>query len=154
MTLLLVTNGLGIPARPMVGYLADRRVGPINMFICTTLVLGGVFYTWIAVSSRAGMYAFAAALGLATGAAQGIFVGSLASLTHDPRKMGTRFGMACTIMALAVLSGPPTAGAIVDRMGGSYLGAQLWAGTVTVLGAATVAAARWWVTGWRLKVKV
>lgn len=146
-----------MPVRPLVGFLADLRTGPINMFACTTFILGLVLYAWIGVGvndSRVASYVFAAFFGAACGMAQGIFVGALASLTRDPRKMGTRFGMCCTIVAFAVLSGPPTAGAILDRLHGRYLGAQLWAGTVMVMSAATLGAARLWVTGWKLWVKV
>ncbi len=119
-----------------------------------TLLLGIVSFAWIGVKSRVGMYVFSVFFGLANGAAQGVFVGSLASLTKDPRKMGTRFGMVCTIVAFATLAGPPTAGAIIDRSGGEYLWAQVWAALVIVLGAVTLAAARCSATGLKWKVKI
>jgi len=137
-----------------VGYVADRWVGPINMYTLMTLLLGIVSFTWLGVSSRVGMYVFAVFFGISNGAAQGVFVGSLASLTKDPRKMGTRFGMVCTTVAFATLAGPPTAGAIIDRSGGEYLWAQIWAGLVIVLAAFTMAAARCAATGFKLKVKI
>jgi MFS family permease len=100
------------------------------------------------------MYVFAVFFGLAVGAAQGLFAGSLASLTKDPRKMGTRFGMVCTIVAFASLAGPPTAGAIIDKSGGRYLWAQVWAGLVIVLASVTFVVARCAVTGFKLWVKI
>ncbi len=100
------------------------------------------------------MYAFAALYGLATGATQGIFVGSLASLTKDLSKTGTRFGMVCSILAFATLTGPPIAGGLIQNDRGGYLSAQVWGGTVVVLGALTVAGARVYKTGWRWKVKI
>ena len=100
------------------------------------------------------MYAFAVMYGLATGATQGIFVGSLASLTKDLSKTGTRFGMVCSILAFASLTGPPIAGGLIQNDGGGYLSAQVWGGTVVVLGALTVAGARVYKTGWRWKVKI
>ena len=100
------------------------------------------------------MYAFAAVYGLATGATQGIFVGSLASLTKDLSKTGTRFGMVCSILAFASLTGPPIAGGLIQSEEGRYLGAQVWGGTVVVLGAFTVGLARVYKTGWRLGVKI
>jgi MFS transporter, MCT family, solute carrier family 16 (monocarboxylic acid transporters), member 3 len=145
---------MSVPSRPIVGFLADRHIGPINMFTMATLVLGGMIFAWIGVTTRTGMYVFSVFFGLANGAAQGVFVGSLASLTKDPRKMGTRFGMVCTIAAFATLAGPPTAGAIIDRSGGRYLWAQIWSGLVIVLGSLTLAAARCSASGLKWKVKI
>ncbi|KAK3359938.1 major facilitator superfamily domain-containing protein [Lasiosphaeria hispida] len=152
--LLLIVNGLSVPSRPVVGFLADRYLGPINLYTLATLLLGLISFTWIAVDTRAGMYVFSVFFGLANGFAQGVFVGSLASLTKDPRKMGTRFGMVCTIAAFATLAGPPTAGAIIDRSGGSYLWAQIWSSLVIVLGSFALAAARYSATGLKWKVKI
>ncbi|KAK0728052.1 major facilitator superfamily domain-containing protein [Lasiosphaeria miniovina] len=152
--LLLITNGLSVPSRPLMGFLADRYMGPINTFTTATLFLGVMLFAWIGVDTRTGMYVFSVFFGLANGAAQGVFVGSLASLTKDPRKMGTRFGMVCTIVAFATLAGPPTAGAIIDKSGGSYLWAQVWAGLVIVLSSLVLAAARCAATGYKFKIKI
>jgi MFS family permease len=152
--LLLITNGMSVPIRPVVGYLADRHVGPINLYAFQTFVLGCMIFAWTGVTTPTGMYVFSAFFGLANGAAQGVFGGALASLTKDPRKMGTRFGMVCTLAGFATLAGPPTAGAIIDKSGGRYLWAQIWAGLVIVLGSLTLAAARCAVTGFKLKVKI
>ncbi|KAK3378371.1 major facilitator superfamily domain-containing protein [Podospora didyma] len=152
--LLLITNGMSIPSRPVVGFLADRVLGPINTYIMATMFLGCMIFAWTGVETREGMYIFSVFFGLANGAAQGVFVGSLASLTKDPRKMGTRFGMVCTTVAFATLAGPPTAGAIIDRSGGKYLWAQIWAGLAIVVGSLTIAAARVAATGFKFKVKI
>jgi MFS family permease len=152
--LLLITNGMSVPSRPIVGYLADRHFGPINLYAFHTLVLGCLIFAWTGVTTRTGMYVFSVFFGLANGAAQGLFGGSLASLTKDPRKMGTRFGMVCTIVAFASLAGPPTAGAIIDKSGGRYLWAQIWAGLVIVLASVTFAGTRCAVTGFKLWVKI
>lgn len=149
-----MVNGLGIPARPIIGYVADRWAGPVNSFVVVMLVEAAVLFSWTGVHTPAAMWAFTAVLGFVTGACQGIFVGALASLTRDPRKMGTRFGMACTIIGFACLAGPPTAGALIDRLDGNYIAAQIWAAVVTLLGAVTIVAARWRLAGWGLKTKV
>ena len=85
---------------------------------------------------------------------QGVFVGALASLTEDPQKMGTRFGMVATVVGFATLAGPPTAGAIIDQSDGSFLWAQIWGGTVTAVGFGTLMGARFMATGmvWRVKL--
>ena len=151
---LLVVNGLGIPIRPVVGYLADNIVGPINVFMVCLCALGVIIYSWIGVTTKAGLYIFGAFYGMGVGASQGTYVGSLASLTKDPRKMGTRFGMVSTICAFATLAGPPTAGAIIERSGGVYTWAQVWGGTMAVCGAMAVLTCRLLVTGLKFKAKI
>ncbi|KAL1840219.1 hypothetical protein VTJ49DRAFT_702 [Mycothermus thermophilus] len=153
--LLLITNGMSIPSRPVAGYLADRHAGVLNLYIIHTVILGSLIYAWSGVTTRSGMYVFSVFFGLANGAAQGLFPGSLARLTKDPRKLGTRFGMVCTISGFASLAGPPTAGAIIDASGGGrYLWAQVWAGTVIVLAGVMFAWTRVAVTGWKVWVKI
>ena len=152
--LLLIMNGMSVPSRPVTGFLADYVLGPVNTFTIMTMILAGMVFAWMGVHSREGMYVFAVFFGLANGAAQGVYVGALASLTKDPRKMGTRFGMVCTVVAFATLAGPPTAGAIIDQDGGRYVWAQVWAGVVIALGSCTIGLARVRSTGWRLRVKI
>lgn len=152
--LLLIMNGMSVPSRPITGFLADYILGPVNTFTIMTMILAGMVFAWIGIHTRTDMYVFAVFFGLANGAAQGVYVGALASLTKDPRKMGTRFGMVCTIVAFATLAGPPTAGAIIDKDNGRYIWAQVWAGIVIALGSCTIGMARVKSTGWRLKVKI
>ncbi|MCJ1474136.1 hypothetical protein MMC13_002794 [Lambiella insularis] len=152
--LLLLTSAVGVPVRPLLGYTADRYLGPINTLIPSALILGLMIYCWAAVHSRGAMYAFAVMYGIATGATQGIFVGSLASLTKDLSKTGTRFGMVCSILAFATLAGPPIAGALIQQDGGRYLTAQIWGGTAVVLGSLTLGLARVAESGWRWRVKI
>ncbi|KAI1464492.1 MFS general substrate transporter [Daldinia caldariorum] len=153
-SLLLIMNAVGVPTRPVIGYIADTYLGPINAFILSTLSLAVAFFAWITINTPSTMYGFAIVFGVTNSAAQAAFASGLASLTSNPVKMGTRFGMCCTILALATVAGPPTAGAIIDYCGGQYLWAQVWAGLVSVLGAATLSVARYKVSGAKLMVMV
>jgi MFS transporter, MCT family, solute carrier family 16 (monocarboxylic acid transporters), member 3 len=117
-------------------------------------VVGIMIYAWIGVTDRTGMYTFSVLFGLSNGAFQGVFGGAVASLSKDPQKIGTRFGMLASVVAVATLAGPPTAGAIIDKSGGTYLGAQIWGGTAILCGMLTIAAGRWWQTGSKLRVKI
>ncbi|RFU71997.1 hypothetical protein TARUN_10266 [Trichoderma arundinaceum] len=153
-TLLIITNAMGIPARPIVGYIADKYTGPINLFVGATIVVSIVLYSWIGVTTRTGMYVFSVVYGLAIGANQGTFVSSLTSLTKDPQKMGIRFGMVETLCSLAVVAGAPTAGAIIDHNHGDYFWAQIWGGTVMAAASVIFVACRISAAGWRLKVKI
>lgn len=154
MHLLLINNAVGIPARPTAGYIADRWLGPINLFAGFTGLFGIMIFAWSGVSTRIDMYIFSAFLGLVVGAGQGIFVGSLASLTKDPQKMGTRFGMVLTLCAFASLAGPPTAGAIIDQSGGKYIWAQVWGGSLLICATLILLRSRVAVSGWTWRAKL
>jgi hypothetical protein len=147
-------NAMGIPTRPVMGYLADNHFGPINVWMTSLAFLGIMMYFWMAVSTRTGMYVFSVFYGIATGSTQGVFVGALASLTKDPTKMGTRFGMVSSLCAFASLAGPPTAGAIIGRSAGDYRWAQVWGGTVAIGAALGGLAARISLTGWKFRAKI
>ncbi|OTA99643.1 hypothetical protein M426DRAFT_324958 [Hypoxylon sp. CI-4A] len=153
-SLLLIMNAVSIPARPMLGWLADAYLGPINAFILSSITLAITFFAWIAINTPSTMYGFAILFGVTNSMAQGAFASALASLTTDPAKMGTRYGMCCTIIGFATVAGPPTAGAIIDFCNGSYLWAQVWAGLVTILGAVTIGVARCWISGLKFKAKL
>ncbi|KAI0976927.1 MFS general substrate transporter [Xylaria arbuscula] len=116
--LLLIQNGISIPVRPIVGYIANYHTGPMNTYIVTVILFAIITLSWIAVHDAMGLYLYAVFLGLTNGVCQGMLLGSLASLTDNSRKMGTRIGMVHTIVGFATLAGPPIAGAIIDSSGG------------------------------------
>jgi MFS family permease len=152
--LLLILNGVSIPARPVAGYIANWHVGVMNTYIIATVFFGAVTLAWMAVHDRAGMYAIAVFFGLGNGVCQGLFLGSLASLTKDASKMGTRIGMVHTLVAFATLAGPPTAGAIIDSSNGRYTYAQIWAGILILIAAGLFIGARTAVVGRVIRVKI
>ncbi|OAQ99240.1 hypothetical protein LLEC1_02103 [Akanthomyces lecanii] len=164
--LLLISNGMSVPARPLIGFVANQHV-----------VFASLMLSWIAVHDRVGMYIFTVFFGLANGLCQGMFLGALASLTQDATKMGSRSGTVHTIVAFATLAGPPvssfftqlfllssrlirdvvptkTAGAIIDRSDGKYTNAQIWGGLMIFVAAAFFTASRLAKTGAVLRVKI
>lgn len=62
--------------------------------------------------------------------------------------------MVFSIVAFAVLTGPPIAGALISANGGSYLGAQLFAGTSILVGCGLLTGSRHVRSGGFLFVKV
>lgn len=114
--LLLISNGMSIPARPLIGFVANRHVGAMNTYIVVTVAFGILTLAWMGVRDRVGMYVFTVFFGLANGLCQGMFLGSLASLTQDASKMGTRMGMVHTIVAFATLAGPPVSLMMIMKM--------------------------------------
>ncbi|KAK0649332.1 major facilitator superfamily domain-containing protein [Cercophora newfieldiana] len=141
LNLLLVLNGMGIPGRLLPNHLADR-FGPINIFIPTGIIAGTCILSWMAVNSVTGLYVWAVFYGMAAGGIQSLFPAGLSSLTTDLRKAGIRLGMAFSIISFATLVGPPIAGVIITLSGGSYQGAQVFAGVSMLVGTAFMGAAK------------
>lgn len=141
LNLILVINGMGVLGRLGPNLLADR-VGPINVFIPTAMVAGVCVFCWLAVRDVAGMYVWTVFYGIAGGGIQSLFPAGLSSLTPDLRRAGVRMGMVFTINSFAVLAGPPIAGRLVTAAGGSYVGAQGFAGAALLVGTGFLVAAR------------
>ncbi|KAM5362717.1 hypothetical protein ACJZ2D_012379 [Fusarium nematophilum] len=139
--LLLVLNGTGTVGRILPNYVADR-FGTISVYIPLALVTGTMMYCWAAVNSVTGLFVWAAIYGIWTGGVQAMFPAGLSSLTSDPSRQGTRLGMAFTIVSFATLTGQPITGAIIQAQGGSYTGAQAFAGSSMVLGSCFFVVAR------------
>lgn len=141
LNLLLLLNGIGVIGRLLPNHVADR-VGSVNVFIPVAFAAGLIVLCWIAVHTASGLYVWAIFYGIAAGGIQSLFPAGLSSLTADPRKQGVRLGMVFTIVSLAVLTGPPIAGAIIAAEGGGYSGAQGFAGAVLLLGMLFMVAAK------------
>ncbi|KXJ88943.1 major facilitator superfamily transporter [Microdochium bolleyi] len=152
--LLLIMNAASGPPRVAIGFVADRWSGPLNALVFSVAVMGVMTYVWIAVVAPTQMYVYAVLFGMVLGLVMAGFTSALASLTTDPSKVGVRFGVTLTLISFATLAGPPIAGSLIDRGGGSYLGAQIYGGAVLLLSTALMACCRVSVTGPRLQAKV
>ena len=138
----------------MPAHLADRFFGPFNLLVPFAFVSGLLLYCWAGISSHGGLVGFAVIYGLFAAGIQSLFPATLASLTTDLSKTGVRLGMVFSVISFACLIGPPLAGALIQHGGGRYLYAQMFAGTVTMCGCFTLAAARMAKTARRLIVRV
>lgn len=76
-------------------------------------------------------------------AIQGRMQASSVQLSKGSTRTGTRVGTVFTLLSVAVLTGPPNAGALIPVMGGAFLGAELWGGSCLVVGAILLGAAAW-----------
>ncbi|KAG9247481.1 major facilitator superfamily domain-containing protein [Calycina marina] len=140
--LLLVLNGVGAIGRIVPNHLADRFFGPMNCIIPSVVASSFLYYCWIAVTNRAGLYGWAIVYGIVGAAIQSLFPATLSSLTTNLRMMGTRMGMVFTIVSFAVLTGPPIAGALIAAKDGEYQYAQIFAGLDLTVGCCFLIAAR------------
>ncbi|CEL10312.1 Putative Monocarboxylate transporter [Aspergillus calidoustus] len=153
-TLIIITNALGIPVRAPLGYLADRYIGPLNCLIPCVALCGVLIFAWAAVHTVAELYVFAVFYGLASAAAMALFVGTVPSLTKDLDKIGTRVGMALTMISFGPLTGPSVAGTLIARTGGKYLAAQMWAGAALIVSVFALVGARLIISGPQLRAKL
>ena len=140
--LLITLNGVGVIGRILPNFLADRYSGPLNTLIPFVLVTAVLSFSWIAVNSVGGLYAWSIVYGIVGAAIQSLFPATLSSLTTNLRMQGTRMGMVFTIVSFAVLTGPPIAGQLIQRDGGGYEYAQIFSGSVMLVGCAFLVAAK------------
>lgn len=151
-TFVILLNGVGIPARLLPGYIADRWTGPMNMFLfsacCNILLL----FSWLAVSSLTGFYIWTVFFGMSAAAWQSLFPTTVNSLGKDLDKSGIRLGMAFSTISFAALVGGPIGGAVLQADGGKYTGSIVYAGVTTTIGVCLVVAARVTKHGWDWKV--
>ncbi|OCL12190.1 MFS transporter, MCP family, solute carrier family 16, member 10 [Glonium stellatum] len=151
--LLVILNGVGVPGRLLPGLLADRYFGVLNVFVPLLLLTTIITYCWLAISSSTSLFIFSCFYGFFSGAFQSLMPTTIASLTKDLDRLGTRLGMCFSTLSFAALASPPISGAILAADGGNYYHAQIWAGTLALVGTCLVAAARVSRFGWKLKVK-
>lgn len=145
---LLILNGVGLFGRLIPAHLADRYFGPLNTIIPFAFISGLLLYCWTAVTSKGGLVGFAVIYGLFASGIQSLFPATLASLTSDLKKAGVRMGMVFSVVSFACLTGTPLAGALIQKKHGSYLYAQMFAGSVMMGGCVTLMACRVCKKGW------
>lgn len=120
---------------------ADAYLGPLRTLVALSVALGVLFIGWIGVKTTTSLYVLAAFFGFANGAGQGMMVAGLPTLTTDLNRLGTRSGMVLAVLSVAVLTGPPVAGALIQAGRGRYLYMQIWGAASMVVGACFVMAA-------------
>lgn len=140
-TILVVMNAVGFPARIIFGLLSDRFFGPINTLTPVCFFSGILLFAWIGVKSLGPLFVFCIFYGFFAAGVQSLFPAACASLTTNYQKMGVRTGMCFTFVSLACLTGPPIAGALIERGDGGFLFAQVFGGVSFMGGTVTLFAA-------------
>ncbi len=141
LNLLLIFNGIGIFGRLTAAHAADH-IGPLNILLPMAAISAVLCFSWIAVTTMAGIYGWVCVYGIIAGALQAMLPAGLSSLTPDISKIGQRIGMGFTFIGVAVIAGPPAAGALVTDLDGRYLGVQVFAGSMLVVGTCLIAVAK------------
>ncbi|CAN6613464.1 probable transporter Mch2p [Trichomonascus vanleenenianus] len=107
--------------------IADK-IGPVNMMVVCGAAVIVLAFCWCRIQSQAGVLAFAILFGFFSGCYGSLPPACVTSITRDISLTGTRISMAFFISSFGYLSGPPIAGALINSLGGSYLGAQMFSG--------------------------
>lgn len=147
-------NAVGMPGRLICGLVADRLLGPVNTLTPVALVSGILLYCWAAVDSVGGLFTFCVIYGFFAAGIQSLFPAACASLTSDLSKMGVRTGMCFSVVSIACLTGPPIAGALIQKEDGGFLFAQIFGGSAFVGGCLTLVAAKIAKNGLDLRIRM
>ena len=141
-------NAMGLPGRIIPAWISDRFFGPLNTLIITTALSGTLICIWAAVNSLNGTWVFSVVYGFVAASIQGLFPPALAAYEKDRSKLGVLVGMMFSITSIGCLCGPPIAGALMERNQGSYLYAQMFAGSMMICGALVLLVPRILIFGW------
>lgn len=134
-------NAIGLPGRLICGLIADRLLGPVKIITPVCFVAGLCLYGWTAVNSLGSLLTFCVVYGFFGAGIQSLLPAACASLTTDLTKMGTRTGMCLSFISFACLTGPPLAGALIQRDEGRFLSAQIFGGSSFMCGSLLLVAA-------------
>lgn len=137
--MLAILNSSSIFGRIMPVFFA-QVLGPMNMIIGTSLALGVTALCLITATSFPRLLVAIIVYGFFTGTFFALQPTIFVRLTSNPQTIGTRFGMAFSVMSFALLFGSPISGALRDKLG--YEAAWVWAGIAILVGGAIIAAAR------------
>ena len=152
--ILMLLNGVGIAGRVVASFFANKFTGPLNLLLFFNLVSFALMYSWISIHTTAGLYAFSVLYGFFISGALMLFPAALPALTIDLQKMGVRTGMAFSFISFACLTGPPIAGALIEKADGGYLYLQVFGGCTLMAGFLVLVGARISRTGPKLKVRM
>ncbi|KAH7137200.1 FAD binding domain-containing protein [Dactylonectria estremocensis] len=136
---LAILNAGSIFGRILPSFVA-QRIGSMNMIIGTTVILSVTSLSLLTAKTQACLIAAIVFHGFFTGTFFALQPTIFVRLTADPSKIGTRFGMAFSVMSVALLFGSPISGALRKEMG--YGAAWVWAGMTIFCGGMIILASR------------
>jgi len=150
-----ILNAGSVFGRTLPNWLSDKT-GPLNMIWPGALIVSILIFCTIAVNSVAGIVVEALLFGFFSGIYIALPPVILASLTEDKSKIGTRVGMAFTMIAFSVLIGGPGTGAIIgpNENNENWKGAWIMGGVFTMASAVLLVWLRFLRGGAKIKVKV
>ncbi|KAK1623672.1 major facilitator superfamily transporter [Colletotrichum phormii] len=149
--LLSMLNGASIVGRIVPNFFAPY-IGIMNMIASAVFVMSIAAFCFAATNSQASLIAVTVVYGFFSGTFFGLQPTTFVKLSADKSYMGTRFGMAFTVMSVALLFGSPIAGALSRSHG--YLSGWIWSGCCLAASGMTICIARGFAGGWKLNKAV
>lgn len=137
-----IMNASSVFGRTIPNFLGDL-VGPFNVMIPCTVISGGLLFLMFAATDLGGTIAFGILYGFFSGGFISLITPAAASFSRDLNEIGTRIGITSFVIAFALLTGNPIAGALV-QVHGSYVWYRplVFASVVVLTGAACLTASR------------
>ncbi|KAJ0124262.1 major facilitator superfamily transporter [Diaporthe amygdali] len=151
--LLAIVNLSSIIGRIIPNIHLAGMMGPMNMITITTICLAATSLGFIGVKNAAGVFVVSVVYGFFTGTFFALQPTIFVRLTGDMSVMGTRFGMAFSIMSFGLLIGSPISG-VLQRAFGSYNASWVWAAITVAGGSILLGVARTLKVGPKVAIKI
>ncbi|PYH85830.1 major facilitator superfamily protein [Aspergillus uvarum CBS 121591] len=145
-----IMNAASTLGRLAPGYLS-RWIGSLNILILCALSSGLLVLCIIAVQTQGSLLAICALYGFFSGSLVSLMGPILVMLSPHRGVTGTRMGMCFTLLGVALLIGTPIAGSILGSHGANMV--WVYSGVLTLVGGATIGAARMRLTAGRIVAK-
>jgi len=109
-----IMNASSIFGRTVPNFIADR-VGPLNVMIPSAVISAGLIFAMFGASTAGGVTAFAVFYGFFSGSLVSIVAPAVGSFvtSRDLSDLGIRIGILSFVLAFALLTGNPIAGALL-----------------------------------------
>ena len=151
--LLAILNAASIFGRIIPGFLGDK-FGRYNVIIAMCYFSGIlVLALWLPSKTNAGIIAFAAFYGFASGTFVSMAPSVVAQIS-DIRQIGVRNGTLFAIVSIGALTGNPIGGALLSENRGDFTHLQIFCGVLILFGSTMFVASRWTLVKWKLLIKV
>jgi len=140
--LVTILNASSLPGRIILPAMPDT-FGRFNIMIivtaiCTILTWG----LWIPAKTNATVIAYVVLYGVFSGSFVSLSPTVQAQLSPNVREIGSRMGLSMMFVSIAVLTGNPIAGALVQANNGGYLYLQIFAASCMMIGTGLFIATR------------
>ncbi|THV71416.1 MFS general substrate transporter [Aureobasidium pullulans] len=132
--------------------LIAARIGLFNVVIPCVTITGVLAFCFIVAKTQESLIAVSCLYGFFSGSIVSIIPALGVSISPSRAVIGTRIGMACATIGLGMLAGTPVSGAILSHHG--FTATWAFSGTVALLGACFLTAARVLHGGWILRQKL
>ena len=152
-----IFNAASTFGRIIPNIIADKT-GPLNVLVPATTITGVLSFCLLAAKNSAGLIVLAAFYGFFSGTFVSLPPSVIVSVTKNRAVIGTRMGMAFTVLGLGSLAGGPGAGGILgdvntDMSNLNWTGTWVFSGVTIIAAAAGFALCREFKTGWKLWAK-